>query len=428
MIFTLFISIWASAQGQKCNGFYRSVQPVLSYGLEVEYSLDKNRAILFDYRPMALSDQAWMSFSKDQQDHYLRMYPNLNTLVRLEIAPSWLPAVLEREYHGTFEANKMIFEDIPALTQMMDKLERRFGRGAAQVHVVFEKNVVKDNLSGFVSFSADRAQLGNLVGGYAKYLSDNRKIPAANFTHSVLGPLDSAGEVATKRLEKDIRTMQRPPNQMGGKYYLSTVLRAGVYDNPELVGYEIRQFSYDHEGLAKEVVNVSRAIQEGRLGKYKKFFGTFESEIKISERIKKEYGHRAWNWFDKMDHAFKETSLSYLPQNILYVLRDWKKHPILESLPKNEQIRYRTRLLRLEKRLLSDLDNLMSSSLTPKELSHKLRILVAKFAYESRLFELFETYEGEGVDKIPSPRNTDRAPAPVESRTEYPFATRARQN
>ncbi len=390
----LLFSFWAGASTQSCGSFYRLVKPVLSYGLEIEYTIDRAPRLLADYRPHGTSEKKWATLSSaEKMKMMLRQDTNsrVNTLVRLSTAPDWLPADMDREGHGTFEATGMIFLSLESLKSAIYRMERRYGRGAAQVHVVFNRNEVKQPLSGFVSFSADRAQLRNLVLGYQKYLIDPTKLPGANITHYVLGPMSAVGARATRDLEHQIVSGRKLKNLVAGKYFLSTVLRAGIYGQGDRIGYELRQFNFDYEGLKDEADYVSRLIVEGKLDKFKRFEDSIEPEFEINARVTEEHGRDALAWLRKLDHPDLEKT--NIETHMLFFIRDWKNHPILETLRAGDRLRLRSRLAQLEAQLIKDLNHVAAQNLRTKDMVNHLRVLVAKWAYESGLLEAFDSYE-----------------------------------
>lgn len=398
----LLFSFWASADTHSCGSFYRLVKPVLSYGLEIEYTIDRTPRLLADYRHHGTSEKKWASLSSSEKmKMMLRDDTNgrVNTLVRLSTAPDWIPSEMDREGHGTFEATGMIFLSLESLNAAVDKMERRYGRGAAQVHVVFNRKEVKQPLSGFVSFSADRAQLRNLVLGYQKYLKDPTKLPAANITHYVLGPMSSVGAKATRELEHQIVTGKKLKNLVAGKYFLSTVLRAGIYGQGDRIGYELRQFNFDYEGLKNEADYVSRLIAEDKLAKFKRFEDSIEAEFEINARITEEHGREALAWLQRLDRPDLEKT--NMETHMLFFIRDWKNHPILDTLRSGDRMRLRLRLIELEAQLIHDLNQLSTQSLRTKELVNQIRVRVAKWAYESGLLEVFDSYEHSVLPRRP---------------------------
>tara|TARA_B110001454_G_scaffold219204_1_gene252241 strand:- start:59229 stop:60515 length:1287 start_codon:yes stop_codon:yes gene_type:complete len=392
----LLFSFWAGADSLSCGSFYRLVKPVLSYGLEIEFTASRHPELLNDYRPYHTSEKKWLSFPMEKRMQIVESQvtkDRVNTLVRMSMAPAWAPEFMDREGHGTFEANSMIFSDLFALKQGLSRMGRRYGKGSAQVHVVFDRNEVKASHTGFITFSADRAQLRNLVLGYGKYQQDKSKIPAANIMHYVLGPMTASGEEATATLDRKIAKGEYLSDDTGGKYYLSTVLRAGVYGkDSDLVGYELRQFNFDHEGLVQEVEHVSHVIQNKKIDRFNRFAGSIETKEVIWARIADEYGSAALRWKEKLNVITPKDSNLMLA--ILFFMRDWKKHPIIETLPGDQKIKMRTRLIELQGNLLLDLNAIMDRpDLRSKEKLYFVRIAVAKWASDTGLLYAFDDFE-----------------------------------
>lgn len=398
----LVCSFWTGVEASSCRIFYSPVKPVLSYGLEIEYAIDRAPQLLDDYRPYGTSEKKWASYNHaEKMKAMLRddTHKRVNTLVRVSTAPDWVPEIMDSEGHGTFEATGMVFHSIESLNSALGMMEQRYGRGAAQVHVVFDRKDVKQPLSGFVSFSADRAQLRNLFLGYQKFLKNPKKIPAANITHYVLGPLSAIGEKATLALEARIASGQKLKNDVAGKYFLSTVLRAGIYGQGDRVGFELRQFNFDYEGLKEEVSYVSRLIMDNKLAHFKRFENSIEAEFEINARLSEEHGRHSLAWLDKLDRV--ELDKTNITTHMLFFMRDWKNHPIIDTLGVGEKMRLRSRLVQLEAQLITDLNSLFEQNLRTKELVTQIRILVAKWAYESGLLDAFDSYEHRVLPRRP---------------------------
>lgn len=390
----LIISLWAGADSLSCGSFYRVVKPSLSYGLEIEFTANRHPELLNDYRGYHSSEKKWLSLSPEKRMAMVESdvtKDRVNTLVRMSTAPKWAPEIMDREGHGTFEANSMIFHDLASLKEALSEIGKRYGKGSAQVHVVFDRKQVKASHKGFISFSGDRAQFRNLVLGYRKYQEDKSKIPAANILHYVLGPMNAVGEIATGNLDKKIASGKKLSNEIGGKFFLSTVLRAGIYNDGDKVGYELRQFNFDHEGLVEEVEHVSHVIQNNQFDRFHRFADSMEPETVIRDRISEDYGSDSLNWMEKL--AAIKPEKTNLMTSMLFFLRDWSNHPIIDTMAMNQKLKMRTRLLELQGQLLSDLNTTLDSDLGRREKLNHVRILVAKWADDTGLLDAFDAYE-----------------------------------
>lgn len=116
--------------------------------------------MLNDYRGYHTSEKKWLSLSPEKRMAMVESdvaKDRVNTLVRMSMAPKWAPEIMDREGHGTFEANSMIFHDLASLKEALIEFGKRYGKGSAQVHVVFDRKQVKASHKGFISFSGDRA-------------------------------------------------------------------------------------------------------------------------------------------------------------------------------------------------------------------------------------------------------------------------------
>ncbi|MCX7978724.1 MAG: hypothetical protein N2578_06940 [Bdellovibrionaceae bacterium] len=110
-------------------------------------------------------------------------------------------------------------------------------------------------------------------------MKDPTKIPGKNLRHYVLGPMNDRGLEETRKLEADIWEFggRSKVNLIGTKYYLATVLRAKIYGDENRVGFELRQFNYDYNGLLSEVSRLTTVLEKGANSR----FATFDRKMQI---------------------------------------------------------------------------------------------------------------------------------------------------
>lgn len=387
----LFISSFALANESQCLKSYQlSLRIPISFGLEVEFDLSKNPKVLQDYRAEKTSEQKWRTLNLEEKLQIISQKNKVTRLVKMSQAAAWLPSELRRETTGTFELSDVVFTSYSAWKKALDDSQERYGIGAAQTHVVYNPQDVNGSLTGFVSFSGDLAQLSLLERGYEKYLKDPEKIPGNNLTHFVLGPMNGEGISNTKKYEEKIRTSKMFKNEMGGKYFLSTVLRAGIYGDQTLAGFELRQFNFDYQGLEKEVRNTMMLLHNNSLDKFKKYEDFYESHQQILERLNSQYDQKNLEWISLLEQMSDKDKNKNFYFNVLALFKDWKNHPILKTLQAHEQLQVRSQITDREAQLLADINSLFSHKLPAKETQKKLRVLMARFFYEIKLSELFK--------------------------------------
>lgn len=386
----LLISVTGLAQGPECLKSYQlSPRVPISFGLEVEFDLTRNPKIIEDYRAENISEKKWMSFSYEEKRHHILNKSKFMNLVKMSTAPQWLPQELWRENSGNFELTDVVFQNYSDWKRALEESKKRYGIGAAQAHIVYNPIKVSGSLTGFVAFSGDLAQVSILEKGYQKYLQDFNKIPGNNLAHSVLGPMSGEGINSTQKFENKIRASSKIINETGGKYFLSTVLRGGIYGNKSLVGFELRQFNFDYQSLDVEVKNTLDLINKNLFEKFRPYEKFSETYQQIIARLHNEYDHKDLLWIANLERASLKNKNFYL--NIVFLFKDWKSHPILKTLPMEDQLRVRTNIVEKEGQLISEMNQvLQQQNLSEKEVQKLIRVLVAKYFYELNLSNFFK--------------------------------------
>lgn len=384
----LLIFLQSQAASLSClKSYHLSSEIQETYGLEIEFDLVKNPQVLEDYRSPKASEHKWKGLSFEEKLVIVRDKAKVKYLVKISTAPGWLPETLSREASGTFELTGVVFNSFSEWKKALVASEIRYGRGAAQTHLVFDRHQVEGGLSGFVAFTGDKAQLEKLEEGYLKYLSDSKKIPGTNLLHFVLGPLNGEGLQATNNFENKILSGSKILNETGGKYYFSTVLRGGIYGENDKIGFEFRQFNFDYQALVKEVEMTRRILGEKRLKEFKKYAHFYELRGKIEERLRSEYGEQQTQWLEKLKRASGQNMNFYY--NVVSLLKDWKKHPVLQSLTLKEQLEIKTRIITKELELMKNLNQILGVTNSFKVINEQIRLELAKHFYELGLTKIF---------------------------------------
>lgn len=377
------------ALGPECLKNYQlSPRIAVSFGLEVEFDLNKNPRVLDDYRSEKTSEKKWLELSSQEKLHLISNKGKVTRLIKMSHVPEWLPLELRREASGTFELTDVVFQNYSDWKKALEESKARYGIGAAQTHLVYNPAEVAGSLTGFVAFSGDLAQLNVLEKGYAKYLQDSEKIPGNNLVHFVLGPMSGEGLVNTKKFEDKIRVSDKVLNETGGKYYLSTVLRGGIYGSKPLAGFELRQFNFDYQGLDREVQNTLHLLNQNLLENFRVYESFSETHQQILERLYRDHDASSLQWIEKLEQLSAKDKNFYF--NLISLFKDWKRHPIINSLSVAEQLKFRTMIIEKESHLISEINQMLKRSLSTKNAQKELRILIAKHFYELKLSDLFK--------------------------------------
>lgn len=384
----LLIFSQGQAAGTSCLKSYQLSQRLqVTFGLEIEFDLVKNPKVLEDYRPQKTSELKWKGLSFQDKLEIVKNKDKVKHLVKISTAPKWLPESLIREATGTFELTGVVFNSFSTWKKALKESEIRYGRGAAQTHLVFDRKEIEGGLSGFVAFSGDKAQLEKLEEGYLKHLEDPQKIPGTNLLHFVLGPMNGEGLRATNDFESKIMSGKTIQNETGGKYYFSTVLRGGIYGENDKIGFELRQFNFDYPALIREVENTKKLLNDTHLIEFKKYAHFYELKDKIEERLRQDYGLQETQWLESLKRASGQNMNFYY--NVVSFLKDWKNHPILESLPLKDKIEMRTRIVAKESELMKNLNHILATAKSFKTLNEQVRVELARHFYELGLTKLF---------------------------------------
>ncbi len=363
----------------------------ITYGLEVEFNPhSKNQQILNDYRPKYFSETQWLRLSHAERASYYEpgTTSSERVLVRMNTAPKWMPDSLTKEaYEAT--GPKMIFGEFNKLQQTLRDMEARYGRGAAQVHVVFPTDARLKGNAGFIGFSGEMAQLKNLENGYEKYLKDPNNIPGKNFEHKDLATIDNGVINLTRGSEHSIFHWQSQRWILAMKFYFSTVLRAGIYGDFDHAGYEHRQFNYDYDGLLAEVFRTTLMLEKGII----KEFAPFDRNFKYTP-LKR---------LMAKDSANKEIWQSFLAikselNSFLFGFRNWSEHPILDLLSNDAKEEKKALISQAQAELYLEFTEILNENNEASLRRKKMRIAIAKFAHNVQLGSLFDQFYNQALN------------------------------
>jgi hypothetical protein len=374
----------------------------LTYGLEIEFSVEKNIQILNDYKPYEKkedgskwTDKQWQALSLEQRKfEFLKPRNNSSFLIKLKSAPDYLPKSLHHEKHGTHEMTNFVFQTSEDFINARTILTERYGLGAVQAHVVGPTQTVNLNLLSFTVFMSDHAQLKSLENGFRKYLVDHTHIPAANFTHYVLGPQNY--QIIAKSKSSILLAMSGDANNVisDTKLYSSSAIRGSIYnDNGLSFGVEHRQYSYDHSGIDQAVQKSTFAFNKNNYADYLNMDIHIVDEVSRYPELAKKYGFD----FNKTQLRLKKIEL-YLHERFentydlrfFYPLRKWDIHPIILRLPPQEQSLATEKIMIAERNYILEYKRILSAeNLTDAEILTQLRTAVAKWSYEADLYRHF---------------------------------------
>ena len=319
--------------------------------------------------------------------------------------PDWMPEKLENDQTGNKEANAFIFDSLDQLRETLLATEARYGRGAAQVHVVYRYDTALSGQAGFIAFSGDRAQLKNLEKGYAKFLKDPTYVPGKTLSHFALAPMDNSGLEAARRNENIVTNGGTPTLlQWDGRRFFSTVFRIDKYSNGKdmnpdlnLVGYELRQFNYDYEGLLDETEAISTILEKGVINTFARFDRDSDQSVLQGFLHEDLDTLKIWNnSLMKVDANLRENFEPYF-----FGFRNWAEHPILDSLPAGEKAAMKAKIHEAQRQMFKEFVAVIKQKQNFLFVTDELALSLVKFAHTVQLGPLFDQYEMEVVGLKP---------------------------
>ncbi|MBI4062268.1 MAG: peptide deformylase [Elusimicrobia bacterium] len=412
----------------------------ISFGLESEMTLEENPEIVMDYRLKGVAEADWLNMNRGERLLAVREDDRLNSANRnteplfqkLSGSPAELPDSLSTEIGGNFEMKGMIFRSYSELERFVRDIFRRYGPSSLQAHVVYKNDRKVEGVAGYVVFEADATQLKTLAGGYKRFLSDPRVIPAKNFRHPWLGPL---GESDRKLFAKfEVRALKGKSVGSPGLSRLTyaPVLRDDVYP-PGYLGHEFRQFHKRADALLAVVDNYSAHLNNsGDLRAFKPFSQvrqiTSDLPLARARALGVDIDARAWRAFftrvgAKIDALFPNVNKggAKLSDRFFYPLKDWRAHPIINESSEPQRTRTLAAIDTATREFMVTVDALVRresiprwklsksvvtlGGLFPRErdsqieegVLRELQIAVAKWAHDAALSEHFETFRSRAL-------------------------------
>jgi hypothetical protein len=397
----------------------------LSYGVEFEFKVQENPQIVNSYRVADISQDDWVKMSlQERVDEALKAKRNADDinhiLVRMDFADQRLPKGLFVEPHGTMEGNDMVFDNLGDYKEFMDFFVENFGRASFQSHVVFPSKVELNGLAGYTTFEFDRAQLKTLERGFERYLDNEKFIPAQNLIHHSLGPVDEKISHSLQGYEDNLANGNFDFVAHGTKAVYAPNFRIGSPYGKGLMGFELRQFHKRDQDMVSAVSQLANDLETyGSLSHYKKFDEASHVSLDEMRRV-----FSNGDEFQLDDDSVDNIELFFLSLSdvikerikkvggartgasvdvrLLYPLRDWAEHPIISNIENSiERDEVLERILNAQMDFTMALEKVANkyevTEVTNEALS-EVQVLIAKWASEVKLSELFEKYTKNATD------------------------------
>jgi len=396
----------------------------LSYGLEFELTLKENPMIVNSYRVKNISEDKWFSLSLDERLSLAKeAQKNQNDidhfLIRLSNANPKLPEGLFIEPHGTIEGNDMVFDNLGDFRELLTYFVEHFGGASFQSHVVMDSRSSLDGLAGYTLFEYDRAQLVGLERGYRRYLSNNSKTPGMNLIHHSLGPIDQ--DIANKvmKYEQNLAAGTDDFKTQGTKAVFAPNFRVNYPYGEGKMGFELRQFHNRDNSLFDAMVVLADDLEQyGSLDRFKGFDQSSHASMETLRSQLDDLGHSSDDIDDvelfllslgeEIVKSIKSVGGARggasLDNRLLLPLRDWKNHPILESIDgdvrdgilkdiHSEQAKFAKQVLELAREY--DITEVNEEALK------KVQVLIGRWAQDTNLSWTFENYlkSSKGIKK-----------------------------
>ena len=396
---------------------------VISYGLEVEYNiadLDKNKGAseLFNYYYRSdMTPTEWVALSMDEKNRVAHEDLDVGRpgapVQMLKLAPEFVNGVdvdaeghfvgekaflytylidhLDRESGGAYEVNGQVFTDFNLLSSYVQELDKNFGEGNWEGHVVNDFAPLK-GLAGYSLFFHDMHLLRREGHDYEmfKKTGDPLYRPGELYRSYSLRPVERPTMVGAYKLEKIATTdykkagwtledyctyyrSARVRRSSGVCYRLSNypLKKIGVEIRTHELGYRTQRPDPDASMNMVESMDItSKFLQyDGDFRKFQfmdKSYGPTEvfitdprslvvpdnEEMLTSEYIQ-QYLKRMLisdqlSWRNKRrvkKYLKKVRDLPFDCKRFLYPLRDWFDHPILRTIDKRYHSKIRNRIV-----------------------------------------------------------------------------------
>jgi hypothetical protein len=374
---------------------------LLSYGYEGELSPARAPGLLDWYRPPGVEDHAWLASSRTERlDAATSTWLGFSGYVPTRLAPR----ILRRELDYDFGGAEIQTEPIDTLERsfgVINRVERMAGgdgrrRSPAiywQGNVAFAPSprfVRRERLGilGYLKVTADYAQLRKLDLGYRLHLRDPSFIPARSFLHPRLPPMD-ATFVALEQAE--LSAAEHGVSSGSGEHAIEgTFFRTWAYSDAR-AGFETRDPHKDVAHLKQEVRRLTLALETG-FGPYRRYRFVRpladEDVFRLSSPV-----------LGMLDELFPQVSNRF---RYAFPLRPFEQdYARALRLRGPDAAELSRRLARARSAYVEALEQLAASSAAIAEKIDRIRIALAKFAYDSGLHRTLDRALAEAIERVP---------------------------
>ncbi|EQC45992.1 hypothetical protein [Bacteriovorax sp. Seq25_V] len=383
----------------------------LTFGLEFELKISENPNIVNDYRVTAISEQKWLQMSFEERKKAAIKAQKEATdidhiLTRLSSADPRLPEGLFIEPHGTIEGNGMVFENLGDFREFLDFYVERFGASSFQAHLVTKSQADLKGMTGYTIFEYEKAQLKTLEKSYDRFLKDNKATPASNLVHHSLGPIDETIRAKMLVYENDIAAGETDFLANGTKSIYAPSFRNNSPYGEGLMGFELRQFHKRYNDMFSSLRELAEEFEtSGNLERYNDWTEVEQASL-AGARQTLERAQVSSDLIDDFeifhlalgDEISKQIKIQggartgAAPENrLLLPLLNWENNPITKDLSSEELQKIKTSQQEYINEVMSLIKDRDVSEVTKEDLE-KIRIAIAKFAYNINLSKSYDDF------------------------------------
>lgn len=410
----------------------------LQYGFESEYTLQEIDRLTAVYGPTAefgISPERWLQMPQQERGRWVRehlreLFPNQRErgkLVRLSTDPrhQFLPEHLIQDSTGNLEIVCAPVESLEQWQLNINHLNELFGAGSMQGTVSLPTEFFHGNTpslsriqsvvenTGYFNFMADLDTLQKMEVGAARYLENPNRPVANSFKHSFLGPMTRLKQVKLMRMLEansrgsllDAETLRAVSGSddsfkyVGGTAYRPDIVRGRVI-------FEVRDAHNNMDALLERVSRATYFLQNGRAGFAPAVrLRAFDSRADF-ERLPDSVQQMLRRLFPaklaaNTDYSETERLALEVFRNWAFPLRDWNPQvTLLGGSVTLERVRA------AQSSYLSELEkiahDLTAGTLTPEQASFRAQGALVRFSPESGLFNAYQEWLTQLVDRIES--------------------------
>ncbi len=274
----------------------------ITFGLEVEFDVERYPEILDFYKPIRLNpqnpqdvyqptDKEWQKLSRKEKLALFRYHHFKKQLIHGKLYSRWenpedqtkdfiryekikhfksddperrifynyLKPTLTVEARGNVEVNGHIFEHLQDVKIFFYLLQKFIGQGDTQTHVVFP-NKKLNNLFGLTLWEHDRSFIHRLNQEFEEFIQDSRFLPAVQANSDWDGLLSHTRKEQIQHVETLIKNDQFPKSESSRIYRtgIPAINRVAYPEN--LLGFEMRQEDNPSENTRPYLGSYDRLI------------------------------------------------------------------------------------------------------------------------------------------------------------------------